>query len=63
MDRDRMRQILETLRAEEVEGVLTFIKLNERAVHTEAEDADEWRRRIGAWQRFMELGAGVTPAG
>ena len=31
MDRDRMRQILETLRAEEVEGVLTFIKLNERA--------------------------------
>ncbi len=44
MDRDRMRQILETLRAEEVEGVLTFIKRNERAGHMDAEEADEWRR-------------------
>ena len=63
MDRDRMRHILETLRAEEVEGVLTFIKLNERAVHTDAEEADEWRRRITARQAFLGVGELAKPVG
>ena len=62
MGRDRMRQTLETLRAEEVEGVLTFIKLNERARHIDADEAAEWRRRILARQRFLGLKEQSGPA-
>ncbi len=35
---------------------LRFVDLWERTTHTDAEEADEWRRRVVAWRRFRLRG-------
>ena len=53
MDHSRMRKILKTLQANEVEVVLTFVKINEQAGRMTGEEAEEWRRQIRTRQMFL----------
>ena len=55
MDHDRMREILETLRPNEVEDVLNFVKSNELDGLMSSEEAEEWRKQIRARQGFLRL--------
>jgi hypothetical protein len=55
MDRDQLQKILETLQPDEVEDVLTFVRINEQAGHLSHEEAEEWRRQIRARQTHFRL--------
>jgi len=55
MDPERLRKILETLQADEVEDVLTFVRVNEQSGHLSHQEADEWRRQIRARQNWLRL--------
>ena len=55
MDREHLRKVLETLQADEVEDVLTFVRVNEQAGQLSHEEADEWRRQIRARQTWFRL--------
>lgn len=55
MDQEHLRKILETLQVDEVEDVLTFVRVNEQAGHLSQEEADEWRRQIRARQAWFRL--------
>lgn len=55
MDREHLRKTLETLQVDEVEDVLTFVRVNEQAGHLSHEEADEWRRQIRARQTGFRL--------
>ena len=55
MDREHLRKVLETLQADEVEDVLTFVRVNEQTGHLSHEEADEWRRQIRARQTWIRL--------
>jgi Holliday junction resolvase-like predicted endonuclease len=48
-DPAKMGEILDLLTPDEVEHTLHFVEVMERAGHLDAEEAEEWRRRIGAW--------------
>ena len=52
-----MREILETLRPNEVEDVLNFVKVNEQAGRMTGEEAEEWRQQIRACRAFFDLDA------
>jgi hypothetical protein len=43
---------------EEVHDALRFVEICERGGGTPPEEADEWRRRILAWQGFLGLEGG-----
>ena len=53
MDHDRLRKILKTLQANEVEDVLNFVKSNEQAGRMTVEEAEEWRRQIRTRQMVL----------
>ena len=55
MDHDRMKEILETLRPNEVEDVLNFVKINERDGLMSCEEAEEWRKQIRVRQGILRL--------
>jgi hypothetical protein len=55
MDQEHLRKVLETLQVDEVEDVLTFVRVNEQAGHLSQEEADEWRRQIRARQASFRL--------
>ena len=42
----------------EVDDALRFVDICERGGGTPPEEADEWRRRILAWQAFLEVEGG-----
>jgi hypothetical protein len=53
-----MNATLALLTPDEINDVLRFVGICERGGGTPAEEADEWRRRILAWQRFFEVEGG-----
>jgi hypothetical protein len=55
MDREQLKRILETLQADEVEDVLTFVRMNEQAGHLSHQEAEQWRRQIQERQGRLRL--------
>jgi hypothetical protein len=55
MDREHLRKILETLQVDEVEDVLTFVRVNEQAGRLSHEEAEAWRRQIRDRQSGFRL--------
>jgi hypothetical protein len=55
MDREQLQKILATLRADEIEDVLTFVRVNEQAGHLGHDEAEEWRRQIRERQSLLRL--------
>lgn len=56
-----MDRMLAQLRIEEVSSCLRFVEISERGGQMPAEEATEWRRRLMAWNAFLELAADVAP--
>ena len=54
-DPSRMDKVLDLLTPDEVADALHFVAVCERGQHMNQAEADEWRRRIGAWQTFLEM--------
>jgi hypothetical protein len=53
-----MNTTLALLSPTEIEDALRFVEICERGGGTPPEEADEWRRRILAWQAFLGLEGG-----
>ena len=54
MDAAKIDATLALMKPDEIEDALRFVDICERGGGTPPEEADEWRRRIVAWQRFLE---------
>ena len=52
---DKMDATLDLLTPEEIADSLRFVEVWEKAGHMSPEEANEWRTRIEAWQRFLNL--------
>ena len=64
MDAAKMNAILALLTPDEIEDALRFVEICERGGGTPTEEADEWRRRVLAWQGFLGLDSTTgTPDG
>ena len=53
MDPVKIDTILDLLTLGELGNAMWYIRVWERAEFMEAAEADEWRRRIVAWQQFV----------
>ena len=58
---DKYAAVLELMTPEEVGDALWFVDVMERPAPIDAEEADEWRRRIGARSRFRLRRKAVRP--
>ena len=59
--RQALDEILDLLTHDEVADALRFVEAMERGRHMGRAEADEWRRRIIARQRFLELDEHSSP--
>ncbi len=55
MNASRMNAVLAEMTPEEIGQALWYVEVFEK-VGMSRQEADEWRRRIVAWQRFLALG-------
>jgi hypothetical protein len=55
MDSTKMNATLALMTPDEIEDALRFVEICERGGGASIEEADEWRRRILAWQAFLGL--------
>ena len=53
MDTTRMDATLDLLTPEAFADALRFVEVWEQTGHMAQEEAEEWRRRILAWERFL----------
>ena len=61
MDTSRINTLLAEMTPQEIHNALWYVAVFERAGMTQAE-ADEWRRRILAWQDYLGLDSRSTAA-
>ncbi len=59
MNASRMNAVLAEMTPEEIGEALWYVEVFEK-VGMSRQEADEWRRRIVAWQRFLSLGSAPT---
>jgi hypothetical protein len=57
MDREQLQKILATLKPDEIDDVMTFVRVNEQAGHLSHDEAEEWRRQIREQQIVLRLDA------
>ena len=55
MDREQLQKILATLKPDEIDDVLTFVRVNEQAGHLSHDEAEEWRRQIREQLSLLRL--------
>ena len=56
-DPAKMAKIHDLLTADEIKDGLRFVEGLERGQHMDRDQAEEWRRRIVARKRFLEMSA------
>ena len=60
-DPAKIDAVLDLLTPDEVADALRFVEVMQRGEHMSQTEADEWRRRILARQRFLEMGEHSSP--
>ncbi len=59
---DAMDRVLASMSPADTVAALRLLKVLEECQQMDADEADEWRRRIAGWARFNAVGAEAAPS-